>query len=103
HEVQPLTRPPDCEISVPGSKSFTNRALLIAALADGESLLEGALASDDTHYMAEAWRQLGIAVQGNGGSSLHVSEQGGAVPAAVADLFVGNAGTAMRFLVAALC
>jgi 3-phosphoshikimate 1-carboxyvinyltransferase len=105
YQVQPLTRPPDCTVAVPGSKSITNRAVLIAALAAGESVLEGALASDDTHYMVAAWRQLGIAVSGNGDgdAAVKVSGQGGRVPAAAADLFVGNAGTAMRFLVAALC
>jgi len=103
YQVQPLIRPPDCTVSVPGSKSITNRAVLIGALADGESVLEGALASDDTRYMAEAWCRLGIAVRGDGDTGVRVSGQGGTVPAAAADLFVGNAGTAMRFLVAAVC
>ncbi|MFQ5665672.1 MAG: 3-phosphoshikimate 1-carboxyvinyltransferase [Candidatus Binatia bacterium] len=102
--VQPLSRPPDCEINVPGSKSLTNRALLVAALADGESILEGALFSDDTQYMAKAWRQVGITVAAD--ATAHrfiVGGLGGAIPAATAELYVGNAGTAMRFLVAALC
>jgi len=100
--VEPLARPPHGTIRVPGSKSITNRALLIAALAQGESQLTGALASDDTHYMAEAWRRLGVEVEAEE-DRLSVSGCGGALPAAGADLFVGNAGTAMRFLVAALC
>jgi 3-phosphoshikimate 1-carboxyvinyltransferase len=102
--VQPLTRPPSCTVRVPGSKSITNRALLLAALADGESTLDGALWSDDTRYMVEALRQLGIAVQGNEGDKrLVVRGCGGIWPAKSAELFVGNAGTAMRFLVAAAC
>ncbi len=102
--VQPLARPPDCEVRVPGSKSITNRALLIAALADGTSTLEGALFSDDTRYMAEAWQQLGVAVQADRAANrFEVSGCGGVIPATSAELDAGNAGTAMRFLVAALC
>ncbi len=59
YHVLPLAQPPDCEVRVPGSKSITNRALLIAALADGESTLDDALFSDDTHYMAQAWAPAG--------------------------------------------
>lgn len=104
YNVIPLAQPPDCEVRVPGSKSITNRALLIAALATGESWLDGALFSDDTRYMTEAWRQLGIAVQEDTRAErVTVCGQGGTWPATRADLHVGNAGTAMRFLVAALC
>jgi 3-phosphoshikimate 1-carboxyvinyltransferase len=104
HRVQPLTQPPDCTIRVPGSKSITNRALLIAALASGESVLEGALFSDDTHYMAEAWERLGIGVTSDVSAERFVVRGcGGRIPASAAELFVGNAGTAMRFLLAALC
>lgn len=102
--LQPLPHPPDCTVRVPGSKSITNRALLLAALADGESALDGVLWSDDTRYMVEALRKLGIDVQGDDTSErLVVRGCGGVWPATSADLFVGNAGTAMRFLVAALC
>jgi 3-phosphoshikimate 1-carboxyvinyltransferase len=102
--VEPLSQPPDCTICVPGSKSITNRALLVAALATGESILEGALFSDDTHYMAEAWNRLGVVVEADAGAArFTVRGCGGVIPATAAQLFVGNAGTAMRFLVAALC
>jgi 3-phosphoshikimate 1-carboxyvinyltransferase len=102
--VVPLTRPPDCRVTVPGSKSLTNRALLLAALAAGPSILEGALASDDTRYMTDACRRLGIDVQQEPATArLRVTGCGGRWPVAAADLYVGNAGTAMRFLVAALC
>ena len=59
----PLDRPVDGTVIVPGSKSITNRALPIAALARGESELTGALFSDDTRYMAEALNQLGVRVE----------------------------------------
>ncbi|MFN8624994.1 MAG: 3-phosphoshikimate 1-carboxyvinyltransferase [Candidatus Binatia bacterium] len=104
YPVLPLAQPPDCEVRVPGSKSITNRALLIAALADGESTIEEALFSDDTQYMAQAWRQLGIPVtEDAAGERFIVGGRRGTVPAPRAELYVGNAGTAMRFLVAALC
>ncbi|MBI3783432.1 MAG: 3-phosphoshikimate 1-carboxyvinyltransferase [Deltaproteobacteria bacterium] len=104
YEVRPLQRPPDCSIHVPGSKSITNRALLIAALADGVSTLDGGLYSDDTTYMAESWRRLGIRVEEDvAACRFRVYGCSGAIPASSAELFAGNAGTAMRFLVAALC
>ncbi|MCK6554595.1 3-phosphoshikimate 1-carboxyvinyltransferase [Candidatus Binatia bacterium] len=102
--IVPLQRAPDCEVRVPGSKSITNRAVLLAALAEGESTLDGVLFSDDTRFMLDAWHRLGIAVAvTEGAERCCVRGCGGAVPAATADLFVGNAGTAMRFIVAALC
>src|SRR4029450_3515056 len=95
--------PLDARVRVPGSKSITNRALLAAALAEGESELTGALHSDDTSYMAAALNTLGIAVESDpAGARFHVRGGGGTFPAREADLFVGNAGTAMRFLTAAL-
>jgi 3-phosphoshikimate 1-carboxyvinyltransferase len=104
YQVQPLDRPPDCTVQVPGSKSITNRALLIAALARGQSVLDGALFSDDTRYMAESWRRLGVAVEEDRAAQrFRVHGCGGELPAREAQLYAGNAGTAMRFLVAALC
>lgn len=102
--IAPLVRPPEVTIRVPGSKSITNRALLLAALADGESVLDGVLASDDTRYMAAALTQLGIEIDDDAAASrMTVRGRRGTWPIATADLFVGNAGTAMRFLAAALC
>ena len=102
--IEPLATPPDCEVRVPGSKSITNRAVLLAALADGESTLDGVLFSDDTRYMLDAWHRLGIETEvAEGAARCRVKGRNGTVPAAQADLFVGNAGTAMRFLVGALC
>lgn len=102
-EIVPVTQPVDATVRVPGSKSITNRALLIAALADGQSELLGALYSDDTKYMAAALRDLGIAVEADeAGERFVVHGDGGTFPAERADLFVGNSGTTMRFLTAAL-
>ena len=60
--VEPLTRPPDATVRIPGSKSVTNRALLAAAMADGTSTLTGALVADDTQAMVDAARALGATV-----------------------------------------
>ncbi|MEJ7901419.1 MAG: 3-phosphoshikimate 1-carboxyvinyltransferase, partial [Thermomicrobiales bacterium] len=88
---------------VPGSKSITNRALLIAALADGPSTLTGALFSDDTRYMAGALNQLGITVRSDEAAELfEIEGSNGAIPAASGLLFIGNSGTTARFLTAAL-
>ena len=101
--IQPVRRPIDAVARIPGSKSIANRALLIAALADGPSTLDGMLLSDDTRYMAEALVQLGLDVRlDDERERAEVTGGGGTFPAREADLFVGNAGTAMRFLVAAL-
>ena len=62
-KIQPMTAPIDADVAIPGSKSITNRVLLIAALAGGISHLNNALMSDDTRYMANALRDLGIRVR----------------------------------------
>lgn len=87
-------------MTLPGSKSISNRALLLAALAQGRTTLHGLLDSDDTQVMLGALRQLGIGLEG-GGDALAV--QGAArFPVETAELFMGNAGTAIRPLTAAL-
>lgn len=85
---------------LPGSKSITNRALLLAALAKGESRLSGALKSDDTRYMAEALRAMGVTVEEPDAERFTVTSDG-RLRAPTAPLFLGNAGTATRFLTAA--
>ncbi|MEA2586057.1 MAG: 3-phosphoshikimate 1-carboxyvinyltransferase [Thermomicrobiales bacterium] len=101
--VATVTRPIDAVARIPGSKSITNRALLAAALADGESELSGALHSHDTRYMAAALNALGVGVETDEpGERFRLQGGGGTFPATQAELFVGNAGTAMRFLTAAL-
>lgn len=102
--VAPLPRPPDAVVRVPGSKSISNRVALLAALAAGRSTLDGVLFSDDTRYMAAALRALGVSVTADEAAArLTVEGCAGRWPAGAATLDVGNAGTAMRFLVAALC
>ena len=102
--IHPVSHPVDGTVRVPGSKSITNRALLLAALASGTSKLEGALFSDDTHYMSAALNELGVPVRADeAGESYEVDGRGGTFATNEAELFLGNAGTATRFLTAALC
>ncbi|QDU25293.1 3-phosphoshikimate 1-carboxyvinyltransferase [Anatilimnocola aggregata] len=90
-------------IRPPGSKSITNRALIIAALAAGKSTLTGALASEDTQVMIESLARLGIGVEeSQAGTTLVIHGSGGNIPQRQADLFVGNSGTTVRFLTAML-
>jgi 3-phosphoshikimate 1-carboxyvinyltransferase len=113
-EIVPLDKPVRAEITVPGSKSITNRALVLAALADGEVTLEGALWSEDTQIMVECLQELGfmvnVAPDPNEicNRTITVYGQGGKVPGGGTaenplELFVGNAGTAARFLAALVC
>ena len=87
-------------VTPPGSKSITNRALLLAALAPGTSGLTGALKSDDTSYMAGALRAMGVRVEEPDATSFIVASDG-RLHAPSGPLFLGNAGTATRFLTAA--
>lgn len=99
--IKPVRGPIRGEIRPPGSKSITNRALVCAALADGATTLTGALDSDDTRVMIDSLGHLGIAVaRRDAGTTLVVEGCGGTIPAASADLFVGNSGTTIRFLTA---
>jgi 3-phosphoshikimate 1-carboxyvinyltransferase len=105
--ITPFTRPARGTVALPGSKSLTNRALLLAALCDRPVTLTGALASEDTHLMAEALRQLGFTVAADETAhTLRVADQAKGFPASASgqpvDLYVGLAGTAARFLTA-LC
>ena len=87
-------------LRLPGSKSISNRALLLAALAEGRSVLHGLLSSDDTDVMLGALRALGISVQEEGETV--VIQGARRFPVESAELFMGNAGTAIRPLTAAL-
>jgi 3-phosphoshikimate 1-carboxyvinyltransferase len=90
-------------IRPPGSKSITNRALVCAALAEGESLLTGALDSEDTRVMLESLGRLGVAVEHNPvAATVRVAGCGGRLPAGPVDLYVANSGTTARFLTAML-
>src|SRR2546430_967280 len=113
-EIVPLEGPVHAEITVPGSKSITNRALILAALADGTTTLRGALWSDDTQVMADALKKLGfeinvepevretcnrtIIVRGLGGTIANAGTEQKPL-----EIFVGNAGTAARFITAFVC
>ena len=99
-EIEPIQKPVEAIVTVPGSKSYTNRALLVAALAKGHSRLTGALFSDDTRYMFEALRQLGVAIAANEDRcSFEIIGNGGRIPFSRANLYVGNSGTTARSLV----
>ena len=87
----------DCTVSVPGSKSLTQRALIAAALADGESILHGPLVSEDTEYSSHALMQMGVEIRKEKESWL-VAGNGGTIKTAEEDIFLGNNGTATRFL-----
>jgi 3-phosphoshikimate 1-carboxyvinyltransferase len=113
-EIVPLQKPVRAEITVPGSKSITNRALILAALAGGETTLTGALWSEDTQVMVECLQELGFMVnvapdpEEACNRTITVYGQSGKVPrggteAQPLELFVGNAGTAARFLAAMVC
>src|ERR1035437_8082353 len=113
-EIAPLDKPVRAEVTVPGSKSITNRALILAALSEGETTLQGALWSEDTQVMVECLQELGFMVnvepdhQEACNRTIIVYGRGGMVPSGGTEeqpleLFVGNAGTAARFLTALVC
>lgn len=113
-EIVPLEKPVRAEITVPGSKSITNRALILAALADGKVTLTGALWSEDTQVMTDCLQKLGFEIRVENDPAefcnriITVKGQGGKIPRAGTaeqplELFVGNAGTAARFLAAMVC
>jgi 3-phosphoshikimate 1-carboxyvinyltransferase len=104
-EIIPLSRPPAATIRVPGSKSITNRALVLAALYCRQSrcTLHGALRSEDTEVMVESLQRLGFDLRASWNDNailVSPSPTDRIVPAASADLFVANSGTSMRFLTA---
>jgi len=103
YKVKTLNAPPRWTVEVPGSKSITNRALLMAALADVPVTLEGVLFSDDSRYFLQSLKSLGF--------HLDICEKerrvivegcGGCIPKAEGEIYVGSAGTAARFLTAML-
>lgn len=113
-EIVPVPHPVHAEIVVPGSKSITNRALILAALAGSETVLKGALWSEDTQVLADALCRLGFDVQLTpdpdepSNRTVRVRGLDGSIPRSGTherplELFVGNAGTAARFLTALCC
>ena len=100
---KPVTAPFRVTLSPPGSKSLTNRALVLAALAEGESNLSNVLLADDTHVMLDSLSRLGWQITlDRAKRTVHLHGSAGAVPAKTAELACGNSGTTIRFL-AALC
>ena len=100
-EIQPISKPIDATVRVPGSKSYTNRALLVAAMARGTSTLTGALFSDDTRYMSAALRKLGVEIDADEKrATFAVHGNGGEIPVSGAELYIGNSGTTSRSLTA---
>ncbi len=89
-------------VTLPGSKSISNRTLLLTGLAAGETLIRDVLDSDDTRHMITALRALGVSVSEAGPGALRVRGAGGAFPVKQADIFLGNSGTAVRMLTAVL-
>jgi len=102
--IRPFTQPARGAVELPGSKSITNRALILAALARGPVLLRGALFSRDTRIMIAALRALGFHVEADETAlTIRVEGRGGEIPNREARIDVGNAGTAARFLTAFVC
>jgi 3-phosphoshikimate 1-carboxyvinyltransferase len=96
-----VTGPVSGRVHPPGSKSITNRALVVAALAEGTSTLQGALDSEDTQWMMQGLERLGIPVQHDPATAtMRVQGCGGKIPAERVELHVGNSGTTVRFLTA---
>jgi 3-phosphoshikimate 1-carboxyvinyltransferase len=98
----------DGTVTLPGSKSLSNRCLLLAALSEGSTKVDNLLDSDDIRYMLEALDQMKVPVERHSKSSVTVTGQAGPINSPlgkdqVCELFLGNAGTAMRPLAAALC
>jgi 3-phosphoshikimate 1-carboxyvinyltransferase len=101
--IPPLPASVDRVWRIPGSKSITNRALVLAALAEGTTLLEGVLESDDTRHMRQALLQLGIEVRELSPTALEILGGRSRLRAPKQPLFVGNSGTTVRFLTALAC
>ena len=98
-EITPLERPVDATVRVPGSKSVTNRAFMVAALADGPSTIHNPLMSDDSYWLMDALVRLGFPVGADHAEGITtIQGQKGIILEKDVDLFVGNAGTAARFL-----
>ncbi|RJR47009.1 MAG: 3-phosphoshikimate 1-carboxyvinyltransferase [Desulfobacteraceae bacterium] len=100
-EIQPAGRL-NASVSIPGSKSHTQRALVIAALAEGRSVLRKPLLSEDTGYLIEGLRSLGVAISQDHGD-LFVNGTGGLLRNPGREIYLGNNGTGMRFLTTLVC
>ena len=100
-EVIPIVGPVQGRIRPPGSKSLTNRALIVAALAQGVSRLQGVLDSQDTRVMIDSLQRLGLQVRQDAAAcTAEITGCGGQIPNSQADLWLENSGTSIRFLTA---
>ncbi|MGQ0636338.1 MAG: 3-phosphoshikimate 1-carboxyvinyltransferase [Planctomycetaceae bacterium] len=100
-EIEPVATPIRGTVRPPGSKSLTNRALIVAGLAQGESILTGVLESDDTRVMLDSLARLGVSLTHDPrGAAVRLVGCGGKPPAQAAELWLENSGTSMRFLTA---
>ena len=93
------SRTVDAEVQVPPSKSYTNRALIASSLAEGTSTILNPSSSDDSEYLIRALHKFGIKIQ-RGENCLHIEGSAGNLCAPSEEIFIGNAGTSMRFLTA---
>ncbi len=102
-QIEPFSKPFEKTFAPPGSKSLTNRAMVLAALSDGPCKLTGALFADDTRVMIDGLRSLGFEVRADEEKcEIEIVGQAGVIPSNAADIFCGNSGTTIRFLTA-LC
>ena len=98
YKVKKIQSKPDICVEVPGSKSITNRALLMAAMSDGRTVLDGVQFSEDSSYFLEALESLGFNVEADKKNCRVIIEGlGGKIPKDNGDIYVGSAGTAARF------
>ena len=103
YEIKKVDTPHDIFTEVPGSKSITNRALLIAAMSQGTSVIKGVLFSDDSRHFMQALFDLGFPIHiDEDNSTITIEGFGGEIPNEEAEVYVGSAGTAARFLTAFL-
>ena len=93
-------RPDGVDVTIPGSKSYTHRSLIAAALAEGTSTVSGCLRSEDTLLTVDALRKLGVTIEDHGNGTMTVCGTGGRIRAAKEPVFLSNSGTSMRLLTA---
>jgi 3-phosphoshikimate 1-carboxyvinyltransferase len=99
--IEPFSAPFDLNFTPPGSKSLTNRALVLAALGNGTSEITNVLFADDTRIMLDCLGKMGFSLDVNeSANTVHVAGAAGQIPAGGAELFCGNSGTTIRFLTA---
>lgn len=99
-EIKTHNIKPRCEVTVPGSKSFTHRILIAAALSDGECRIDNPLHSEDTKFTVLALRQMGIRIDDTRNDQIIVSGSSGRLRPCADQIFLGNSGTSMRLLTA---